>query len=668
MRRIAVNLHRLLLRILYHSPAFLWIGKPAAKAIYAWGLPGSRFLLPRNPLFLPDFYTSSNPDVRRDRNLWAHYIGFGASEGRDPHPMFATRFYLAGNREVASLGVNPLVHYFAFGALERRWPHPGFNPVYYLMQRPDVQRSGMNPLQHYWEYGRHEGTPCAPVTTRPKRARPAAEPNLQDSIAALQSTRLFSIVLTTSNLPPQFLRLTIDSLRRQTYPQWQLCIRDEASTNEEILAVLREYAALDERIVFRRPEGEYTALLSPGDELDPEALWEVAQLFDRDPSLDAIYTDQDIVDCEGKRIEVLSKPDWSPELFRGVAFVNHLLVLRSVLIREVGGFDAAFSSVQEFELMLRVSERTSNIGHVRRVLCHSRSLGGSADGPLRAAAVNAHLARCGINAIAEQHPSVPQRVVLRAFRRSQFPRVVVAVRGGAGASAACTIHSILDGSSYPNLLICVPENIEGLADRRIVVRSLNEVHAGLAPEDFVIWVERGLEAVTPDWIENLLLYCEQPDVACAAPLIVSNENVWSAGLAVGHQGVTYPMKGTPANSDDALGWLSCSHEVSAVSGECMMISASMFHDLGGNIKYYATSSFDGADIALRGLAAKKRNIVTPQAVMRRIDAPGDAQSVKLDHDLFVDRWRDTIAEPDRYYVSNDVVDSAAETAFEYSVR
>src|SRR5579885_2060166 len=102
-------------------------------------------------------------------------------------------------------------------------------------------------------------------------------------------------------------------------------------------------------------------------------------------------------------------------MFRGVMYINHLLVISSDLMRRLGGFDPAFDRIQDFEFMLRVSEKTTKIGHVRRILYHWRAVPGSvASGanskgvlePLQAAAVNAHLSRCGIHAIARPHPSL----------------------------------------------------------------------------------------------------------------------------------------------------------------------------------------------------------------------------------------------------------------------
>ena len=692
---VFIKVHRSLLRLLYQSRAFPWTGKVLAKVVYAWRLPGSGAFLPSNPLFSREFYAVSNSDIPKHRNLWAHYIGFGADEGRNPHPLFITSFYLAKNSDVASSRMNALVHYFAYGAEENRWPHPAFDGSAYLKQRPDVKAAGINPLLHYWEYGRQE-VDAAPHSSSQSRASQSvfgneARPETLhvSSAAATREVRgpLISILLPTFNTPPQFLRLAVESVRRQTYPHWQLCVYDDGSSNSETLSLLKEYAqCADPRFVFgwgtvnrgiaqasnaalALAHGAYVGMLDHDDELEPDALMEVARKLEEDPFLEAIYTDQDYVNVNGERTGTLLKPDWSPEMFRGVMYVNHLLVVSSELIRRVGAFDAAFDRIQDFEFMLRVSESAAKIGHIRRILYHWRSIPGSvASGanskgvlePLQAAAVNAHLSRCGIEAVASPHPSLSHRLRLNPIERSTFPRVLVAIREGTSTSVAETVRWILNRSTYPNLTVCVPLSLSHSlpVDPRITVRDLENVCGQLASDEFLVWIDGDLEIVTDNWLEILLFYCEQKDVACVSPLIVREDKVWCAGLVLGmDQTIGYAMRGWTSDSDGYAGSLSCSHEVSAVSGECMMISGTIFQQLGGRVKYYSASVFDGADLALRGLTINRRNIVAPQAIVRKSTLSARPAGSKLDEALFVDRWRDLIRQGDPFYNSNFVQES-----------
>ena len=672
---------RWIARLLFESPAFSWIGKPLAKCIYAWKLPGSELLLPGNPLFSLDFYLTSSPDLKSDRNLWAHYLGFGADEGRDPHPLFSTSYYLQQNPDVQSRKLNPLVHYITHGAAENRAPHPSFDPYYYLAQRPDVKAMGLNPLLHYWELGRNEGSlPNGSKTPYRAHSSPVlAQTGLGPGEGPTGYLPLFSILLPVFNTPPEFLRLAIGSVFRQSYTRWQLCLYDDGSTREDTLAVLTEYATLrDSRVVIEfgnanlgiarasnaalaLARGDYVGMLDHDDELDLDALLAVAELLRQDPSLDVVYTDQDYVDAQGRRIGTLLKPDWSPEMFRGVMFVNHLLVVRADLMRRVDGFNPSYDRIQDFEFMLRVSERTNKIGHVPRILYHWRSIPGSVAGganskgilePLQARVVNDHLSRLGIGAVAAPHLSLSHRLTLRPAERSSFPRVVIAVREMKPGTTNQAIQSVLLRSTYPNLTVCVPPALLGdlSSDPRVIGRELEDVHGRITNEEFLLWMDGDLEVLTPDWIETLLMYCEQPDVACASPLITREGRVWCAGLVLGmNEGLGPVMRGLAPDCDGYAGSLSCSREVSAVSGECMMIRGAMFRRLGGSVKYYLNSTLDGADLALRAFTDRKRNIVTSQAVVQKHRAGVLREGWKLDEALFADRWSELSRQGDPFY-------------------
>jgi hypothetical protein len=150
------------------------------------------------------------------------------------------------------------------------------------------------------------------------------------------------------------------------------------------------------------------------------------------------------------------------------------------------------------------------------------------------------------------------------------------------------------------------------------------------------------------------MYCEQPSVGCVSPLMLSGKTVWCSGLVFGNDGLGYAMRGWQPESDGYVGSLSCARGVSAVSGECLMIRASVFRGLGGKVKYYSTSCFDGVDLSLRARTANRRNIVTPRSIVRRRTEPEPPNGSKLDSDLFTDRWQDLIQREDPYYISQFV--------------
>lgn len=682
-----------LLNLFYKTSAFRWTGKGLARLISSVAIPGGRWLLPHNPLFDDAFYREQYKDAAKSKNPWAHYLAFGADEDRNPHPLFDTSFYLERYPDVAASGINPIVHYFEYGATEGRNPHAAFDTSYYLDSDPDL-RGRINPLLHYWLYGQAEGRrPSPPSDTMPPAAEISKSELIQTEQTQPQVCALvhlpgpsIGVIMPTYNTPERCLRLAIDSVRRQEYVHWRLYIYDDGSTNPETLQVLREYATGDNRVLIQfgmsntgiaratnaalaMAQGDYVTMLDHDDELTPNALLEVVQILRTDSTIDALYTDQAYLSADGKLVEPFFKPDWSPELFRGVMFVGHLLVVRLDLARKLGGFDPNFDRVQDFEFMLRLSEATRNIRHLPKVLYYWRRIpgsvafGGNEKGlieGIQAAAVNGHLSRLRIPATGVPHPRLSHRLLIEPNVRTTFPKVSVVVRNNAnGAWPTECMRSVLDRSTYPNLNISVSSEIMralALPPARVQVYDSDLVYNACSSSDYTVWIDADLEVMTPNWIELLLLYCEQADIALAAPLIVKpDDTVWHAGLVLGMDGsIGYSMRGLTADSDGYAGSLSCAREVTAVSGECFMVSAASFSEVGGAVRYYKTPVFQGADFALRGFTMKRRNICTPRVVLRKTGVLEEPSGWDLDRELFWDRWSGLARLGDPYHNPNFV--------------
>ena len=249
---------------------------------------------------------------------------------------------------------------------------------------------------------------------------------------------LISIVMPTFNTPRSFLREAIESVRRQHYPNWELCMVDDGSTEAGVRRLIKKYADADPRIkveflsqnqgisaasnrALALCAGELVGFLDHDDALTVDALLNVTQAFGTEDEIDVVYSDQDKITPHGRRADPFYKPDWSPVYALGAMYMGHLLVLRRSLAEQVGGFDPTFDTIQDFEFMLRVAEQTDRIRHIPRILYHWRAIPGSiAAGTeqklgvpeLQANAVTSHLRRRGIAASAVPHSSIPHRARL----------------------------------------------------------------------------------------------------------------------------------------------------------------------------------------------------------------------------------------------------------------
>jgi GT2 family glycosyltransferase len=246
---------------------------------------------------------------------------------------------------------------------------------------------------------------------------------------------LISVVMPVFNTPERYLRKALASVIGQLYPNWELCVADDASAKPHVAAVLAEYAAKDLRIrIVSRPTnggiseatnnasdlatGEYIAFLDHDDVLPAHALYMVACEIARNPDLDVIYSDEDKISRWGRRYDPHFKSDWNPDLFLGQNMICHLGVYRTSLVREVGGLRPEFDGSQDYDLALRIIGRIEprRIRHIPYILYHWRAAAGSAarsagakPHALEAArrAVADHLRRRGIPANAAISPGTP---------------------------------------------------------------------------------------------------------------------------------------------------------------------------------------------------------------------------------------------------------------------
>ena len=487
---------------------------------------------------------------------------------------------------------------------------------------------------------------------------------------------LISIVTPIYRTPPDILCAAIESVRAQTYAHWELCLVDGGSDEPTLRQLLEDYAARDARVrvtwlpqnlgiaentnaALRMCTGEFVALLDHDDELAPHALFEYVQRLNADATLDVLYSDEDKLDAAGARCQPFFKPDWSPEYLRGVMYVGHLLCFRRSLWEQVGGFDARFDGVQDFEFMLRLSEATTCIAHVPKLLYHWRALPGSVAldsqakpglSELQRDAVNAHLQRVRLPARAEiASPHHQLRSVPNAQTDAPIVSIVIAHRGTAAQLEHCVQsiaqHSAASTHAAAHEVLIVSESSAHLTlpGEFTIARACN-FGAKHARGAYLLFLSSALEVQAPGWLEQLRYYAAQAQVGVAGGLILDPaQRVVNAGYVLdAHDDVA----ALPQRGEGYPGALVCARELTAVSGQCLMTTRSQFDALGGFNEYYRQQFFD-VDYCLRLRATGQRVVFTPQAVFVQ-----HAEALAHDHvdqALLLDLWQPEIERGDPYH-------------------
>ena len=478
---------------------------------------------------------------------------------------------------------------------------------------------------------------------------------------ALGHGPVFSVLVPAYNTPEAWLRRCFDSVLAQAYPRWQLCIADDASTDPAIARVLQEYAAKDARIRFvRRDEnghisrasnsalalatGDYVALLDHDDELRPHALLEMAEAIVADPELDLLYSDEDKLDGEGRRFDPYFKPDWNPDLLRSQNYVCHLSVVRTALVREVGGFRAGFEGSQDHDLILRCSERTdaARIRHIPRVLYHWRAIEGSTAlvrdakdyaAAAGARAVDEHLARCHPGARAEELSHGHYRVRWPLPAPAPKVSLLIPTRDRVELLRTC-VESLFERTDYPDFEVVVIDNQssepEALAyldqlrrrDRVRVLRfdapfnysAINNWAASQCDGAILGLVNNDIEVISRDWLAEMVSHAVRPEIgAVGAMLYYPDDTIQHAGVVLGIHGVAaHVYCGMPRGYPGHGGRVRVAQQLSAVTGACLLVRRAVFEQVGG-LDESLRVAFNDIDFCLRLRAAGYHNLWTPFA-------------------------------------------------------
>ena len=518
-----------------------------------------------------------------------------------------------------------------------------------------------------------------------------------------------SVVLPVYDVDILWLRKAIDSVVSQIYPHWQLCIADDASPNPEIARVLKRYQQQDSRIqvIIRTKNGnisaasnsaltlatgEYICLLDNDDELAVNALFEVAKLINQYPEADYIYSDEDHIDTRGNHCDPAFKPQWSPDFFHTQMYTCHLSTFRTQLVKEVGGFRSKFDGAQDYDLVLRISEKTQNIFHIPKVLYHWRNLNtSSASGETG----KSWAFKVGEKALEEMlkrsdYPgSVEETTMAGVFRvrRHLLSRPLVSIIIPSAGKCIQTdegdiclleqcIHSIVQKSTYSNFEIVVVDGydiaepiISRLQDTFRLVRDhhpfnyARRINLGTekAQGEILLLLNDDTQILTADWLESMLELTQQPEIgAVGAKLLSSDDRIQHTGVVLINDplGNFCPSHVFWGEDSSEVGY-SFSNVVNrnylAVTAACLMVRKAYFFQVGG-MDIAFPLNFNDVDFCLKLFRAGYRNVFTPYAQLNHYGSASrsDKQVGREEQEIFAKRWNDYLENlgGDPYYHPN----------------
>lgn len=455
---------------------------------------------------------------------------------------------------------------------------------------------------------------------------------------------LISILVPVYNTPEAFLKQMIQSVRKQTYSNWELCIANADPTNQEVADILKTASGKDRRIrVTDVPEnkgiaqntnaalgiasGDYIGLLDHDDLLTPDALYEVVRVLNEEERPQVIYSDEDKVTTDlSEHFQPFMKPDFNLDLLRANNYICHFFVAEKELAEQVGGFHGEYNGAQDYDLILRCTERAEKIAHIPRILYHWRvHKASTADNPASKMyafdagkrAIEEHLKRCGEKGIVSHTKDLGFYRVQYQVQEKPLVSIIIPNKDHADMLDRC-LKSI-EKSSYQNYEIIIVENnsekeetfdyYKQLKSERIKVvywegtfnySAINNFGVRAAKGDFLILLNNDVEIITENWIEEMLSNCQRKDVGIVgAKLYYPDDTVQHAGIIIGIGGVAGNIfTGLPRSFTGYFHKASIQQDLSAVTAACMMVKRSVYEEAGG-LEEKLQVAFNDVDFCLR---------------------------------------------------------------------
>lgn len=518
----------------------------------------------------------------------------------------------------------------------------------------------------------------------------------------------FSVLVPVFNTPEKYLREMIESVEAQTYANWELCIADGSDSEHTYVGdICREYASGDSRILYQKLEenmgisgntnvcidmasGDYISLFDHDDILHPAALYaNMKAICEKDA--DFIYTDENTFhNTPRDAFNPHFKPDYAPDTLRSNNYITHFTVFKKDLLKKSGGgFRSEFDGSQDYDLILRLTEKANKIVHIPQILYYWRSHPGSVADDISAKpyaieagkkAVSQQLYRLGLKGeVLDARIPTTYRI---AYEIAGNPLISILIpnKDHADDLKKC-IDSIAQKSTYNNWEIIIIENnssdnvtfdyYEELRKNpkiKIVTwngtfnySAINNYGAKYASGEHLLLLNNDTEVITPDWMEQMLMYSQRKDVgAVGAMLYYPDNTVQHAGVIIGMGGVAGHYQRTlPRGENGYMNSLTFVQNYSAVTGACIMMRHEVWDEIGGLDEAFKVA-FNDVDMCMRIRKIGYLGVWTPFAELYHYESkscgldtkPKNRARFAHEVELFHEKWQKELDDGDPYYNEN----------------
>ncbi len=530
---------------------------------------------------------------------------------------------------------------------------------------------------------------------------------LQQQSTVFDRNIKFSILVPLYNTPEKYLADMIQSVQNQTYAGWQLCLADGSDSEHSYVG---EYIKSigDSRIRYKKlqknlgisentnaciqmADGDYIALFDHDDLLHPSALYEMmCAICEQDA--DFIYTDE--VTFLGNNTSDITvynyKPDYSPDTLRSYNYICHFTAFSRQLLDSVGEFNSEYDGSQDYDLILRLTEKAKNIVHIPKALYFWRAHKASVASDVSAKpyvvdaakkALSAHLHRVGLEGDVLDAVCPTTYKIQYKIKGNPLISVVIPNKDNVDDLEKC-LASVYGKSTYKNFEVIVVENnsAEKITfeyyetakqkypnlkviswEKGFNFSAINNFAEKEAMGEYILLLNNDIEVITPDWIEQMLMFAQRDDVgAVGAKLYYPDDTIQHAGVILGVGGVAgHSHKNYDRQSPGYMSRAQIVQNLTACTAACLLLRRDVYRQVGGLDEGYAVA-FNDVDFCMKIRKAGYLVVFTPFAELYHYESKSRGQEDTTEKRnrfnsevfRFQEKWASELKSGDPYYNPN----------------
>lgn len=505
----------------------------------------------------------------------------------------------------------------------------------------------------------------------------------------------FSIVVPLYKTQEKYLKELVESIKGQTYSNWELCLSDGSGLDSPLKEILKELEHSDSRIkVISSKEslkiaentnaaidiatGDYIVFADHDDILSVDALYECAKCINENPKVDMIYSDEDKVSMDGQTyFEPHFKPDLNVDLLCSVNYFCHLVVVKRQLLEQAGNLNGEYNGAQDYDFVLRCVEKTDAVYHIPKILYHWRAhMDSTAENPeskryafeAGRRAIQKHYERIGLKDAYVEETAYPGTYRTR-YKYADKPKVSIIIDEITKKELlGKTLQSIKE-NDYPDYEVIIvdctekkeiEEFVEKYQDKRIRVKRGEKIWtaakrknegAGCAEGEYLIFLAGNAEYADKEGISELVSVAMRSDVGVVGTRsYYKNGTVEHAGCVIGMNGTAGSLfEHTLRGENGYFSHIVTQMQYSAVAGACMMVKKDIFEKVNGFDEDYK-GELGKVDLCLKIRNKHMSVVYNPYVKVMRWS--NELRNNENDEKLFKKQWAEILEKDDPYYNKN----------------